>query len=149
MVEFALVLPLLLLLLVSIFEFGRMFNYWIDATHLANEGARWAAVNRAPGDDLPGYVCSQASTAEMKKGLVVTVSFSHNGSAFTTTMPSGLVIGDPVRVKVTKTQSFPLVGAMLKALGGSNFGNLTYSGTSTMRLDQLPTTYSGGSTTCT
>lgn len=150
MVEFALVLPLLMLVLVGIFEFGRVFNYWIDSTHLANEGARWAAVNRAPNttgattaNRLQKYVCSQASTGEMQGGLVVDVTFSHLGGTYTTST-SGLTIGDAVRVKVTKTTAFPLIGGMLKILGGSGFGNITYSGTSTMRLDQLPTTYAGG-----
>ena len=49
LIEFALVLPLLLLVLCGIFEFGRIYNYWIDETHLANEAARWAAVDRNPG----------------------------------------------------------------------------------------------------
>lgn len=146
MVEFALILPLLMLVLVGIFEFGRVFNYWIDSTHLANEGARWAVVNRAPGNDLQGYVCSQASTDEMQNGLIVEVSFSTDGGAsFAYTVPPNtLDVGDPVRVKVTKTTSFPLVGGMLKILGGTGFGDITYRGTSTMRLEQLPTTYSGG-----
>ena len=47
--EFALVLPLLLLLLLGMIDFGKAINYWIDETHLANEGARWAAVNKNPG----------------------------------------------------------------------------------------------------
>jgi len=152
MVEFALVLPLLMLVLVGIFEFGRVFNYWIDSTHLANEGARWAAVNRAPdttgattANRLQNYVCSQASTDEMQNGLVVNVTFSRAGGAYVPST-SGILIGDSVRVKVTKTTSFPLVGGMLKILGGSGFGNITYSGTSTMRLDQVPTTYAGGTT---
>lgn len=159
MVEFALVLPLLMLVLVGIFEFGRAFNYWIDATHLANEGARWAAVNRAPTPPSPGpcsagvtnanrlqrYVASQAATGEMRDGLVADVTFSRAGGAYTSST-TGLLIGDSVRVKVTKTTSFPLVGGMLRILGGSGFGTITYRGTSTMRLDQLPTTYAGGTT---
>ena len=39
LVEFALVAPILLVLLFGMLDFGRVFNYWIDATHLANEGA--------------------------------------------------------------------------------------------------------------
>ena len=147
MVEFALVLPLLMLVLVGIFEFGRVFNYWIDATHLANEGARWAAVNRVPGNDLPTYVCSQASTAEMKSGLKVYVTFSTDGGqTFNVVDRNAVIIGNAVRVKVEKTSSFPLVGGMLKILGGSGFGTIKYSGTSTMRLDQKPTTYVGNAT---
>ena len=148
MVEFALVLPLLMLVLVGIFEFGRTFNYWIDATHLANEAARWAVVDKAPGGNLQQYVCSQASTDEMQNGLKAKVQFSHNGAAFADSKLD-LNVGEPVRVTVTKTMSFPLIGGMLNILGGTTFGNLTFSGTSTMRLEILPTTYSGGTVTCT
>ena len=49
LVEFAMVLPLLLILLLLILDFGRAINYWIDTTHLASEGARLAAVDKAPG----------------------------------------------------------------------------------------------------
>ena len=147
MVEFALVLPLLMLVLVGIFEFGRTFNYWIDATHLANEGARWAAVDRAPGNNLQQYVCSQASTDEMQNGLQAKVQFDP-GSGYTDSK-TGVDVGEPVRVTVTKTMSFPLIGGMLQILGGNGFGNLTFSGKSTMRLETLPTTYSGGTVTCT
>ena len=46
--EFALVLPLLLLLVFGMLDFGKAYNYWNDATHLTAEGARYAAVNRKP-----------------------------------------------------------------------------------------------------
>jgi len=67
LVEFALVLPLLLVLILGMFDFGKAFNYWIDSTHLANEGARWAVVNRNPGGGtLQQYVQDQATTAELQ-----------------------------------------------------------------------------------
>ena len=47
--EFALVLPVLLLLLLAMVDFGKAVNSWIDQTHLANEGARMAMVNNNPG----------------------------------------------------------------------------------------------------
>ena len=147
MVEFALVLPLLMLVLVGIFEFGRTFNYWIDATHLANEAARWAVVDKAPGGNLQQYVCSQASTDEMQNGLKARVQFNPGGGFADST--TGLDVGEPVRVTVTKTMSFPLIGGMLQILGGTSFGNLTFSGKSTMRLETLPTTYTFGEVTCT
>ena len=43
-VEFALILPFLVLIIVLMLDFGRAFNYWISVTHLASEGARLAAV---------------------------------------------------------------------------------------------------------
>src|SRR3989442_9410971 len=41
--ELALVLPLLLVLIMGMLDFGKAFNEWIDETHPANEGARLAA----------------------------------------------------------------------------------------------------------
>ena len=35
LVEFALVLPVLLLLLLGVLDFGKAYNYWIDTTHLS------------------------------------------------------------------------------------------------------------------
>ena len=50
--EFALVLPLLLLILIGMLDFGKIFNYWIDETHLANEGARYAVVEDPDGNPV-------------------------------------------------------------------------------------------------
>jgi Flp pilus assembly protein TadG len=62
LVEFALVLPLFLLLLVGMLDFGKAFTYWIDETHLANEAARFAAVNKKPtgATSIEDYVTDQA-----------------------------------------------------------------------------------------
>ena len=48
MVEFALILFPLLILVVGIIQFGIALNYWLDMNRLANQGARWAAVNGWP-----------------------------------------------------------------------------------------------------
>jgi TadE-like protein len=48
LVEMALVLPVLLLLLFGMLDFGKALNAWIDETHLANEAARIAAVSYCP-----------------------------------------------------------------------------------------------------
>lgn len=44
LVEFAIVVPILLLLVIGIFEFGRAYFSWIVITNGAREGARTAAV---------------------------------------------------------------------------------------------------------
>src|SRR5919201_6035109 len=66
LVEFALVVPLVLLLILGMIDFGKAINYWIDETHLANEGARWAAVNKNPGTGktLQQYILDQVETGE-------------------------------------------------------------------------------------
>ena len=45
MVEFALVLFPLLLCVAGVIQFGIALNYWLDMQRIANQGARWAAVN--------------------------------------------------------------------------------------------------------
>ena len=46
--EFALIAPLLFLLLFGIIDFGRALDYYNQVTQLAGQGARAAAVNRNP-----------------------------------------------------------------------------------------------------
>ncbi len=45
-IEFALILPILIMLMVGIFEFGMAYSNYIAITHAAREGARLAAVNQ-------------------------------------------------------------------------------------------------------
>ena len=49
LVEFALIAPLLFLLLFGIIDFGRALDYYNQVTQLAGQGARAAAVNRYAG----------------------------------------------------------------------------------------------------
>jgi Flp pilus assembly protein TadG len=51
MVELALALPILLIVIFGIVDFGRAINYWNDENSLANVGARIAAVGSIPSAD--------------------------------------------------------------------------------------------------
>jgi Flp pilus assembly protein TadG len=44
MVEMALVMPILIMVILGIFEFGRVYNYQLTLTNAVREGARFAAV---------------------------------------------------------------------------------------------------------
>ena len=44
-IEFAIILPILVVILFGIFQFGLAFNNYITVTHAAREGARLAAVD--------------------------------------------------------------------------------------------------------
>ena len=48
MTEFALILPVFILIVAGLLGFGRVFFYWIEANHVANETARWAIVDPNP-----------------------------------------------------------------------------------------------------
>jgi Flp pilus assembly protein TadG len=45
-VEFALILPILVMIVFGIFQFGIAFNNWISLTHAAREGVRLASVGQ-------------------------------------------------------------------------------------------------------
>jgi hypothetical protein len=130
MIEFALVLPLLVLLTFGILEFGRAINYWIDANHLANVAARWAAVDTNPGADdgqsLQAWIHDQGDTAEMRGAEQVCIDFP-DGSA---------EVGHPVEARVTV--DFDWMPLLDDALG---VGSTALSGTATMRLERVPSTY--------
>jgi Flp pilus assembly protein TadG len=59
MTEFALVLPLLALLLFAVIQFGIAFNHHLTVTDAARAGARKAAVSRNQAD--PAAVAEQAA----------------------------------------------------------------------------------------
>jgi Flp pilus assembly protein TadG len=137
--EFALVLPILAVLLFGMIEFGRAINYWIDATHLANETARWAVVNQNPGSalspsqTLQQYVQSQATTNELRAGGTGSVPV---GIAVTICFPSGAAVGEPVRAQASVTYHWlPLIS------GRTGIGTTTITGRADMRLEALPTNY--------
>lgn len=54
LVEFALILPVLLLLLLGIMEAGRLFAGYVELQNAAREGVRWEAVNDS-GDENQIY----------------------------------------------------------------------------------------------
>ena len=136
LVEFALLLPVLALLLFGMLDFGKAFNYWIDATHLANEGARFAVVNKNPGSGitLQQYIQQQGTTPELVNGGTSSVP---SGATVCISFPNGTAeVGDPVKVDVAVDYYWlPFVGSRISAT------KATIRGTSTMRLEARPTNY--------
>lgn len=124
-VEFGLIVPLLCGLILALADVGFGVNDAIDATHLANQGSRLAAVNASPpgGGTLSAYIQSQAESKDIKAATV------------TICLPTGSTgrIGDAVKVIVNG--HFTIV----PFIGSASF---PIKGTSTMRLEQKPTTYS-------
>ena len=137
LVEFALVLPILVVLLFGMLEFGKLFNYWIDETHLASEGARWAVVNNVPsGSSLHQSILDQADSNELRSGAYVCISFPNGGTP---------KVGDPVQVDMSYQAGVPVVSGLLNTFfGGSMPTSIKVKGSSTMRLEALPTSYSAG-----
>lgn len=138
LVEFALVLPLLLLLLVGIAEFGRVLNYWIDETHLANAAARWAAVDKNPGSagTLQESIRLEADTKELREGGTKSVP---EPAQVCIRFPEGEEVGDPVEAEVSVNFNWlPFLGDKI------GVPSTTLRSSATMRIEQAPGEYGEG-----
>ena len=149
LVEFALVLPILMLTLLAMLHFGKAFNYWNDATHLTAEAARFAAVNRKPDpantSSLQQQIRNQTDTAELRNGTGPVTQAAQVCVDF----PNGTSnAGDPVRV--TMTFKYAWIPLIRNGLGrpllqnGINVPDSTVTSTTVMRLEAAPTNYSAG-----
>jgi Flp pilus assembly protein TadG len=139
LVEFAFVAPLFLFLVIAMLHFGKAFNYWINETHLANEAARFAVVNKNPGGTtatLQQYVQQQAETDELRDGGTDSVP---NSLKVCVSFPDGAVVGAPVTVTVTT--EYDWLPFIAEKLSGTS---VTITGSATMRMEALPTNYSAG-----
>jgi Flp pilus assembly protein TadG len=151
LVELALVIPILMLVLLGIFDFGRAVNYWNDENQLAEQAARVAAVGSLPTtgpcanqSNLVSFVQCQAGLDSgtlasgttggqagiQSPGVKVCVTTAKDTSGNT-------VIGNPVTVTINAAYNWL---ALPKFLGGSTtIAPITLTGTATMRLeDQMP-----------
>jgi Flp pilus assembly protein TadG len=78
-VEFVVILPVLLLVLLAIYQFGQVFVNYMDVTSAAREGARKAAVSRSAGtcsvvDGLAVASAKAAGSDLNASNLTVTVT---------------------------------------------------------------------------
>lgn len=71
--EFAIILPVLLLILLGIIEFGLMYQAQLAVTHAAREGARFASVHQDSAWD-PSYVEARAYPLTVAGGLAISKS---------------------------------------------------------------------------
>ena len=124
LVEMAIVLPILLMIVLGIIDFGRAVNYWNNETHVANLAARYAAVGTLPSDSTCGtgkYGSGETLTQYISCELGLDSSELASGSG-TSTGPQGAdnicisipsdTQNQPVTVKLKTTyQWLPLTGS--------------------------------------
>jgi len=132
LVEFALIVPFLLVLILGLVDLGRALGYKNDETNLANQAARLAVVSSGttctacgPSTTISDYIIGTAPT-ELKdgtgaiskrteagfttKGLYVTFTFPNMTNGACSSAPAGTACGyckgDPVRVDITAKYNF-------------------------------------------
>ncbi len=125
--EFALVLPVMLLILFGIIQFGIIFNNYIEITAASRQGARTGAVSQSAGCSAePSDITSaaqQAATGLNMSTMTVTSNISTLCAANNGTVPEG--------GELTVTVTYPYTVSIL-GLVVSN-GNLSSS--TTMRIE--------------
>jgi len=125
-VEFALVLPIFIMFLLGIIEFGWMFNAQITTTSAAREGARTRAVMGITTD--PGKIISFDSAAEevVRRAALPTISGDNVNATFlnvTENSINGIFIQCDVEAVVK-----PLVGFFIR-------GDQILTATATFRIE--------------
>jgi Flp pilus assembly protein TadG len=118
-VELALVLPILLLLVFGIVDFGRAYNAQISLTQAAREGAR----ARALGADA----AATTARVQLAAGFLPATSVSVGAG---TPCPASPTSTDVATVTATSTFTFV---TPIGALAGFAAGPLTLTGTGVMR----------------
>lgn len=110
MVEFALILPILVMFVFGIVEFGRAYNARIELTAAVREGARAAAV-ADPSDEPAAKEAARNATISGAPGL---------NPPLTTDQISVVACGASTNAEVTTTYPFryeiPFVGTFSKDL---------------------------------
>lgn len=116
-VEFAILLPLLLLIIFGVIDFGRAINDQITLTQAAREGARLAAL---------GYSTSAVNTRTESAAAPTLTLTSANITVTPATSPAcapGAGTGVDAKVTVTYTFTFITpVGAFAAMFGTASFG---------------------------
>jgi Flp pilus assembly protein TadG len=129
-VEFTIILPVAAILIFGVVDLGKAISYWLDSSHLANETARYAVVDRCPSPctpsdatGLPAAIKAQAETAELKNATSVCIQDR-------TAMASGSppwTSGHQLEVTVSSPYDF---------LHILNLASRTVTGKSTMRIEK-------------
>lgn len=122
LVEFALVLPIFLLVLFAIVDFGMAFHAWITVTNSAREGARLGAV-RAAAADIDQRVRDTAGSLGDDLEVTVTNAEGDPGESVVVDVSYGYSLITPV-------------ADILAMISGGNIGDgFTLSSTADMRLE--------------
>lgn len=133
-VEFTIILPIALVLILGVVDLGKATSYWLDSSHLANEAARYAVVNSCPDGPpcavpLVQQIKNQAETSQLQSDVQVCVKYLDPLPGVTPPDGDGSV-GHRLQVTVKSTYNF---------LSFLHLAPITITGKSDMRIEQTNT----------
>ncbi len=153
LVEFALILPLFLMIVVGVIQFGVALNYWLDMQRIANQGARWAVVNAypncprtgppsvcpSPNTNYPDLLHYQLADERISEGEVIEPYICFPDPTGVGGAPT---VGDPVTVRMERNFNFLSIVTFFEHAGGVDKAlSVNLHASATMRLEQDPTRF--------
>ncbi len=125
LIEMAIALPLLLLVVMGIVDFGFLFHRYLVLTNAAMEGARVAV--------LPGYSVADAQARATTYATTGGVPGPVNAVATAVSLPgAGGGTWPGMRITVTHVYQYQYIGPIAGLFGGS-FSSVTLTAQSTVR----------------
>jgi Flp pilus assembly protein TadG len=133
LVEFALVLPIMLLVFGGIVDFGLLLQRQQVITNAAREGARLAV--------LPGYASADVQarvTQFVREGINNDSAAPVANLSMVTLTPGAGPPFQAARVSVTLADRFLILGPLVSLAGGTgSFGTIALTATTTMRVETV------------
>jgi hypothetical protein len=120
LIEFALIFPLLLLVLLGIIDFGFMFQRYEVLTNATREGARIAVLPGYGLPDVKSRVCSYLTTGGVPSTGCPANPTNPVVTLTDTTVP--MAVGgtlDAKQVQVVYTHNYMFIGPIIGLMGGS------------------------------
>ena len=112
LLETAITLPIILLITVGIFEFGRAYQTWQVLTNAAREGARVAILPETTDSQVQTTVRSYMSSGQLSNATTAAVTIERNvamganaASRITVNYPFQFIVLNPVVRLVTGTST--------------------------------------------
>lgn len=129
LVETAIVLPILLLVIAGIMDFGFLFLQYEVVTNAAREGARVGVLPNYATADIERRVNDYLQAGGLAAPATTAVTYN------TQTLPNGLDV-NVVRVTVQYPGRFLFLGPISALIRGGPYGNVTLGASSMMRQEQ-------------
>ena len=136
LIEFALIFPLLLLVILGIIDFGFLFQRYEVLTNATREGARIAVLPGYDDADVKARVCDYLETGGVPIVSDATCATWTTVDDGTITMPTPPNLTTKV-VTVSYPHNFMFIGPIIGLMGGSWTNAKTLTTVAVMR-DELP-----------
>lgn len=130
LVEFALVLPILILILMGLFDFGRAILAYNTISEAARNGARISIVNQIPAD-----ICSVSASRAVAISLPALCAANATAPGIYVTSACGTAYAINCRQTVSATYQFRAITPII----GNFIGPISMASTSSVRIESVCT----------